>query len=80
MGDALQLVNEIHENNGTGNKKKKRKKAKVHPVLLSLDIDFLAHTSIGVYKEVQKVTTLPDLWYVQCETEEIVSRNVEKPL
>ena len=42
-------LNEIHENGGTG---KKEKKAKVHPVLMSWAIAFLARTSISVYKEV----------------------------
>ena len=54
-------LNEIHENGGTG---KKKKKASVHPVLISWDINFLACTPISVYKEVHTVMKLPYLRHV----------------
>ena len=68
-------LNEIHFNGGTGRNKKK---AKVHPVLMSWAIAFLARTSISVYKEVQRVMKLPHIRHVQRETEKMVSRNADK--
>ena len=68
-------LNAIHFNGGTGRNKKK---VKVHPVLMSWAIAFLARTSISVYKEVQRVMKLPHIRHVQRETEKMVSRNANK--
>ena len=68
-------LNEIYSNGVTG---KNKKKAKVHPVLMSWAIAFLACTSISVYKEVQRVMKLSHLRPVQRKTEKMVSRNADK--
>jgi hypothetical protein len=68
-------LNKVYKNGVTS---KKRKKAKVHMVLMSWAIALLARTSIRVYKEVKMVMKLPDIRHVQRETTKMVSQNMDK--
>ena len=54
-------LNKIYATSGT---EKRKQRAKIHPVLMSRAVTFLARTAIIMYKEVQKVMKLPDLLHI----------------